>query len=518
MGRKQTDPTKILRLVLGDQLNEQHSWFQKTDNDVTYVIMEIRQETDYVKHHIQKVAAFFAAMRNFAEVIRKKGHAVIYLHLDASDNQQTIQDNVARLIKQHKFMRFEYLLPDEYRLDARMMEIAKALPIDCRSTDTEHFLTEREAIKKQFSGKKRFLMESFYRTMRKKHAVLMEKDKPAGGRWNYDQKNREAYDGRVPIPAPKVFANDVSSIVKMIRAHKVKTFGEIEPKQLIWPVNRKQSLQALDFFLETCLPEFGTYQDAMTLKSWSLFHSRISFALNTKMLHPREVIDAAVGTGQDKTRKIEIQQVEGFVRQILGWREYMRGVYWALMPELGSMNFLKHDGNLPDCYWNGETRMRCMREAVGQSLKHAYAHHIQRLMVTGNFALLAGVEPDQVDDWYLGVYIDAVQWVEMPNTRAMSQFADGGIVATKPYVSSANYIQKMSDYCGQCEYDWKEKHGRNACPFNSLYWDFVERHRGKLQKNPRMATMYRTWDRMTVENRKRYLRQADNYRANLNAL
>ncbi len=518
MAKKQKNSAKILRLVLGDQLNERHSWFHKTDRDVTYVIMEIRQETDYVKHHIQKVAAFFAAMQNFAEAIRKKGHAVVYLHLDACDNEQTIEGNLARLITQHKFARFEYLLPDEYRLDVRMKEIAKGLPIDCRSYDAEHFLTEREAIKKQFSGKKRFLMESFYRAMRKKHDILMEKDKPAGGRWNYDQKNRQAYDGRVPIPDPKVFANDVSSIVKMIRTQKVKTFGEIDTRQLVWPVNRKQALEALDFFLTYCLPDFGTYQDAMTLKSWSLFHSRLSFALNTKMLHPMEVIEAAIMAWQNKTGKIEIQQVEGFVRQILGWREYMRGVYWALMPEFGSMNFLEHDGSLPDCYWTGETRMRCMREAIGQSLKHAYAHHIQRLMVTGNFALLAGVHPDQVDDWYLGVYIDAVQWVEMPNTRAMSQFADGGIVATKPYISSANYIQKMSDYCGACEYDWKQKHGQNACPFNALYWDFMERHRSKLQKNPRMAAMYRTWERMAAEKRKPYLRQAQHYRANLNEL
>jgi deoxyribodipyrimidine photolyase-related protein len=256
----------------------------------------------------------------------------------------------------------------------------------------------------------------------------------------------------------------------------------------------------------------------MTLKSWSLFHARISFALNTKLLHPLEVIEAVVNAWKKKKSKIEIQQIEGFVRQILGWREYMRGIYWALMPDMASMNYFHHDAALPDFYWTGQTRMNCLYHAIGQSLQHAYAHHIQRLMVTGNFALLAGVDPAGVDEWYLGVYIDAIQWVELPNTRAMSQFADGGLVATKPYISSAKYVHSMSDYCESCEYDWKKRHGDRACPFNSLYWDFFARHRDRLQKNARVAMMYRVWDRMDQSERKNVLNQAVAYRKNLNHL
>ncbi|MGD9058781.1 MAG: hypothetical protein PVF38_21745, partial [Desulfobacterales bacterium] len=258
--------------------------------------------------------------------------------------------------------------------------------------------------------------------------------------------------------------------------------------------------------------------DAMTTESWSLFHARISFALNAKMLHPLEVIEAAIRTWKKQKRNIKIQQIEGFVRQILGWREYMRGIYWTLMPKLGRMNFFSHRAALPDFYWTAETKMRCMQAAIGQSLEHAYAHHIQRLMVTGNFALLSGVHPDQVEEWYLGVYIDAIQWVEMPNTRAMSQWADGGLVATKPYVSSANYINKMSDYCSQCSYDRQKAHEESACPFNCLFWDFFHRHRKKLEKNARIGMMYRTWNRKDSEDQKRILKQAEFYKKDLNRL
>jgi deoxyribodipyrimidine photolyase-related protein len=509
---------KTLRLILGDQLNEKHSWFENPDKRVTYVMLEIRQETDYVKHHIQKVAAFLAAMRAFADRLGELGHRVIYLRLNDRNNQQTLAGNIDYLIKKNKFTHFEYLLPDEYRLDVQLQEIAENLPIPVNALDTEHFLTDRQELEEFFAGKKRYLMESFYRWMRKRCNIMMDNEQPVGGQWNYDQKNRQAYDDKVPIPKPLLFDNDVSDIYKTIRKKKVQTFGEIEPEKLIWSVTRAQALKLLKAFLKDGLPAFGTYQDAMTLKSWFLFHARISFALNTKLLHPLEVIKASVNAWEKKKSKIEIQQVEGFVRQILGWREYMRGIYWALMPDMASMNYFHHDAALPDYYWTGKTRMNCLCQAIGQSLQHAYAHHIQRLMVTGNFALLAGVHPSEVDKWYLGVYIDAIQWVELPNTRAMSQFADGGLVATKPYISSAKYIHSMSDYCESCEYDWKKRHGNLACPFNSLYWDFFARHRERLQKKPRIAMMYRVWDRMDQGERKKVLNQAAAYRKNLNHL
>ncbi len=509
---------KILRLILGDQLNPAHSWFEKPDGRVTYVLMEIRQETDYVQHHLQKVAAFFAAMRAFADHLKGRGHRVLYLTLDDPENRQTIPDNLRRLIWREGYTRFGCLQPDEYRLDRQLRQTVASLPVPGEVRDTEHFLTERGELKAMFAGRKRYLMEAFYRRMRRRCDVLMDGGKPAGGAWNYDAANRGAYDGRVPIPRPLAFDNDVRGITAMIRRAKVTTFGEIDPARLIWPIDRPQALRLLDAFIRSGLPHFGTYQDAMTLASGSLFHSRLSFALNTKMLHPMEVVAAAVDAWKKSPRQVALQQVEGFVRQILGWREYMRGVYWALMPELEEMNFFGHDRPLPGFFWTGETRMRCLSAAIGQSLAQAYAHHIQRLMVTGNFALLAGVNPKEVDAWYLGVYIDAVQWVELPNTRAMSQFADGGLVATKPYVSSANYIRKMSDYCGACSYDARKKHGADACPFNSLYWDFFARHREKLESNPRIGMMYRTWDRMAADERRQIRRQADVYRSDFGQL
>ena len=409
-------------------------------------------------------------------------------------------------------------MPDEYRLDLQLREFAKTLTVPCRALDTQHFLSERHELKDFFTGKKRFLMESFYRMMRKRYNILMDKDMPEGGQWNYDQKNRRAYDHHVPIPRPLFFDNDVSDIVRTIRRKKVVTIGEIQPEKLIWPITRAQSLALLKRFIDDFLFAFGTYQDAMTIANWHLFHSRLSFAMNTKMLHPLEVIEAAIEAWEKITSGIEVQQIEGFVRQILGWREYMRGIYWALMPDLAAMNYFDHQDALPDFYWTGDTRMKCLREAIGQSLKHAYAHHIQRLMVTGNFALLAGVHPGAVDEWYLGIYIDAIQWVELPNTRAMSQFADGGRVATKPYISSANYIRSMSDYCDGCTYEWKKRYGDMACPFNSLYWDFFNRHRQRLGKNPRVGMMYRTLDRMDSKEKKKILNQAAAYRKDLNRL
>jgi deoxyribodipyrimidine photolyase-related protein len=496
-----------LRLILGDQLNHKHSWFRKTDDGVIYVLMEVRQETDYVLHHVQKILAFFAAMRTFAQWLRKKGHRVVYLHLDDPANRQAFDANLRHLIETHRVRRFEYLQPDEYRLDRQFKKLAAGLGIEAEAFGSEHFLTGREDVEKMFAGKKRYRMERFYREMRTKHGILLEGGQPTGGKWNYDVSNRKRYDGQVPIPAPKRFKNDVSEMLKMLTSMKVRHFGRTTGGTLLWPVTRRQALAQLKHFLDEGLPHFGTYQDAMAVDGWSLFHSRISFALNVKLLDPLEVIQAAVTRWEENQDQITIAQVEGFVRQILGWREYMRGVYWALMPEFTKMNFFAHDGQLPEYYWTGETRMQCMAKAIGQSLDYAYAHHIQRLMVTGNFALLAGMHPDAVDAWYLGVYVDAIQWVELPNTRGMSQFAEGGLIATKPYVSSANYIHKMSDYCPTCLYDHKRRYGERACPFNSLYWHFLDRHRKLLSRNPRMSTMYRVLERMDKDERKKILKQ-----------
>jgi deoxyribodipyrimidine photolyase-related protein len=509
---------KTLRLILGDQLNHLHHWFKKPDDQVSYVMMEIRQETDYATHHIQKVAAFFAAMRAFGDYLRNYGHQLVYLRLDDSQNQQTISANIKQLLRTGQFTRFEYLLPDEYRLDRQLTELIRELPVSCRAVDSEHFLSERNELSDFFANKKRFLLESFYRWMRKRYNMLMDGPKPAGGKWNYDKQNRHALNPKLHIPPALTFSNDVSHIVKILRNQGVVTIGRIEPNHLIWPISRAQALDLLHYFIEHLLVSFGTYQDAMTGSDPYLFHSRLSFALNSKLLHPLEVIECAVDAWQNNPNKIAIQQIEGFVRQILGWREYMRGIYWKLMPELAAMNQLGHNAKLPDFYWTGETSMNCLCAAIGQSLKHAYAHHIQRLMITGNFALLAGTHPDSVDEWYLGIYLDAIEWVELPNTRAMSQFADGGLVATKPYISSARYINNMSDYCQNCSYDWKQRHGERACPFNSLYWHFYHRHHKRLSKNPRVGVMYRTWERLDQEEKEQTLAQAATYMNNIDSL
>jgi deoxyribodipyrimidine photolyase-related protein len=508
---------KTLRLILGDQLNHQHSWFQQVDENVVYVMMEVRSETDYVVHHIQKVVAFFQAMRLFSDELKQKGNQVIYLHLDDSENKQSFTENIRWISQKYKIENIEYQYPDEYRVDQELLVLSELLNLPVSVVDSEHFFTSRTEFAEFFKGKKQFLMESFYRYMRKKHDILMIAGQPEGDKWNFDSDNRKKIPANHTIIHPYLFHRDVSDIVEMIRKSGIKTMGEIDDKQFIWPVTRKDSLEILDFFIEYCLPYFGTFQDAMTLDSWSVYHSRISFAMNVKLISPQEVIEKVIKHYR-QNNSISLNQVEGFVRQIVGWREYMRGVYWMHMPEYSTLNFFNHENKLPDWYWNGETKMLCLSHSIKQSLKFAYAHHIQRLMVTGNFALLAGVHPYEVDQWYLGIYIDALDWVEITNTRGMSQFADGGIVGTKPYVSSANYIDKMSSYCGKCHYNAKQKVGDKACPFNSLYWHFYARNEQLLRKNPRIGMMYVTWDKMQPQVKAELLNQAEEYLSNINEL
>lgn len=507
---------KTLRLILGDQLNSHHSWFKEKNKDKWYVMMEIRQETDYVKHHIQKVLAFFKAMRNFADLLKNQGHRVVYLELDHPENQQDLVKNLNWIIKQENIELFEYQFPDEYRLDKQLSDFCLQSGVQAWAYETEHFLTDRDFLGNFFKGKKTYLMESFYREMRKKYYILMDGKEPLTGKWNYDQENRNKFKDPLLLVPNKSHFKDVTELIQMIQRHGIQTIGSVDGNHFDWPVSREESLELLDHFCHHLLPYFGMYQDAMYSGDPFLFHSRLSFSLNTKMISPLEVVQKVEKYWFEHQDSIGIAQAEGFIRQIIGWREYMRGVYWAKMPEYAQMNFFGHDRKLPDFFWTGKTKMNCMKQAIGQSLDKAYAHHIQRLMVTGNFALLAGIDPDEVDAWYLGIYIDAIEWVEITNTRGMSQFADGGIVGTKPYVSSANYIDKMSDYCGSCFYDKQKKTGHKACPFNSLYWHFYDRNEDKLGKNPRIGMMYRTLAKM--KDKKEILEQAESYLANLEDL
>jgi deoxyribodipyrimidine photolyase-related protein len=511
-------PMRTLRLLLGDQLNLNHSWFSKKESHIDYVMMEIRSETDYVWHHIQKIIGFFACMRNFAEELQQLGHQVLYIKLDDPINQQGLESNISTILATGNYLRFEYLLPDEYRLDQLLKTFCKTLSLPYSFSDTEHFLSTRSELGDFFKGKQKYLMESFYHYMRIKNHVLMDNQSPLTGKWNYDSENRKKLPLNHAATSALVFNNDLSALVEMIKKTDIVTIGTVDAINFIWPINRKQCLQLLEHFLTQCLPLFGTYQDAMTPHEWSLYHSRLSFAMNTKQITPLEVITKAIEEWAKRPEEIQFNQLEGFVRQILGWREYMRGIYWLKMPDFEQFNKLDNQNKLPDWYWTGRTKMNCLKHSIQQSLTYAYAHHIQRLMITGNFALLAGVHPDEVDAWYLGIYIDAIQWVEITNTRGMSQFADGGIIGTKPYVSSATYINKMSHYCETCFYDRNKKTGKNACPFNSLYWNFYDRNTAKLVKNPRVGMMYKIWDKMQPDVKAEILAQAQYYLEHINEL
>ncbi len=502
---------KTLRLILGDQLNHNHPWFKEVDKNVVYCLFEMRQETDYVKHHIQKIAGFFAAMRNFASELKAMGHEVIYLKINDKENTQSLVENLQLLINQNKIEKFEYQLPDEYRLDQQLQAFCKQLSIPTHVVDSAHFLSTRDDVKVLFDGKKQILMETFYRTMRKRYNILMDGEKPVGGKWNYDEDNRKKWKGTPASPKHNLLKIDVSEVVKDIEKSGAAYFGNINPKVFNWPVSRKDALGVLTYFIQESLPYFGHFQDAMSTKENYLFHSRLSFALNVKLISPIEVVDKAVKAWQHNQAIITLPQIEGFVRQIIGWREYMRGIYWWKMPDYETMNYFKHQTKLPHYFWDADTKMNCIKHAVQNSLDHAYAHHIQRLMVTGNFALLAGINPTELDEWYLGIYIDALQWVEITNTRGMSQFADGGIVGSKPYVSSANYIDKMSDYCGSCHYNKSVKYGDKACPFNSLYWHFYERNQQLLGKNNRIGMMYNVLNRMQPDEREKLINKAEIY-------
>ncbi len=477
---------KTLRLILGDQLNSNHSWFKNVDDEIIYVLMEVKQETNYVLHHAQKIIAIFAAMRDFQSNLTRHGHHVVYLKINDQVNQHSFKANLNALFDQYHIKKFEYQEPDEYRLDKDLVKFCSEISIPFKCYSSEHFYTERYEVSELFKNKKTWLMETFYRYMRKKHHVLMsDLNEPIGSKWNFDSDNRKAWKGNPETFKDHRPIHNHTDLWDEITMSNIKSFGENQAAQFRWPLNREEALKHLEFFVDHILVYFGDYQDAMHKDEARMFHSLISFSLNTKILSPNEVIKKIEGSYSDN--QISINTAEGFIRQILGWREYIRGYYWSNMPLLQGDNYFNHQLPLPNWFWNGKTQMNCLRYTISQSLENAYAHHIQRLMVVGNFSLLVGINPKSLHEWYLGIYIDAFEWVEMPNTLGMSQFADGGKLASKPYVSSANYINKMSNYCEGCHYSKSEKIGDKACPFNSLYWNFFIVNNEQLRKNPRLA-------------------------------
>ena len=501
-----------LVLVLGDQLTETLSALAQADKARDTVVMaEVADEAAYVRHHPKKIALIFAAMRKFAHALEQDGWTVAYTQLDDTDNAGSIVGELLRRAAQTGASEVLATEPGEWRLIGKL----KYAPLKVHLLPDDRFLATHAEFEAWAEGRKALRMEYFYREMRRKTGLLMEGGQPAGGKWNFDHDNRKAAPEDVTVDGPLRFDPDATTreVLELVQARFGDNFGALEP---FWfATTRAEALQALDHFIANALPRFGDYQDAMLNENEFLYHAILSPYLNIGLLNVTEICEAAADAYA--SGHAPINAAEGFIRQIIGWREYVRGIYFIEGPDYTARNILGHDRDLPWFYWGGETRMNCVAKAVGQTRTQAYAHHIQRLMVTGNFALLAGIDPAQVHEWYLAVYADAFEWVEAPNTIGMSQFADGGVIASKPYVSSGAYINRMSDHCKSCHYSVSAKTGDTACPFNLLYWHFLDRHRDRFSNNPRMGNMYRTWDRMDADKRKTVLAEGDALLARLDA-
>ncbi|QYX56150.1 cryptochrome/photolyase family protein [Roseovarius sp. SCSIO 43702] len=492
-----------LVLVLGDQLSHDVAALRDADKSADVVVMaEVTDETGYVPHHPKKIALVLSAMRHFAQELEDDGWTVAYTRLDDPDASRSIVGELMRRAEEHGTTDILATAPGEWRL----REALENAPLSVRTLPDDRFIASQREFDDWADGRKSLRMEYFYREMRRKTGLLMEDGEPAGGKWNYDHENRKPADRDLFRSEPMQFTPDdvTEDVLALVEDRFGDNFGTLRP--FTFAVTRAQALRALDHFAKRQLPEFGDYQDAMLCDDRFLNHSLLSPYINLGLLSPLEVCERVAE--EWKADRVPINSAEGYIRQIIGWREYVRGLYFHEGPDYPTRNVLDHDRDLPWMYWGGETRMNCVAHAVGQTRDEAYAHHIQRLMVTGNFALLAGIDPRQVHEWYLAVYVDAYEWVEAPNTVGMSQWADGGIIASKPYVSSGNYIDRMSDYCASCAYKVKDKTGEDACPFNLLYWHFLDRHRKRFEKNPRMAQMFATWDRMDAERRRDVLKGA----------
>ncbi len=484
-----------IRLIMGDQLSETISSLQACDKEHDVILMcEVWEEATYVKHHKKKIAFIFSAMRHFAHMLHMQGYQVDYVTLDDADNSGSFTGEVQRAMARHHAERLIVTEPSGYRVLEMVKGWQAALGLHVSIRPDDRFLCTYERFAQWAHGRKQLRMEYFYREMRKEHNILMDGDAPEGGKWNYDTENRKPPKEGLDVPAPYAVAHDAitQDVLQLVHTRFGTHFGDIEP--FTFAVTREQALEVLQHFIRERLCLFGDYQDAMIQGEPWMYHSHISFYMNCGLLLPLECVQAA----QSAYRKgrAPLNAVEGFIRQILGWREYIRGIYWYHMPDYAQMNALDAQRPLPEIYWGAQTQMNCMRQCVNETKENAYAHHIQRLMVLGNFALLAGIHPDHVNEWYLIVYADAYEWVELPNVSGMVLFADGGIVASKPYAGGGSYINKMSDYCQSCSYKVTKKNGPDACPFNYLYWDFLARNRDHLSNNHRLGMMYKTYDRM----------------------
>jgi len=491
-----------LVLILGDQLNLDSTALADFDPTQDIIWMaEVMEESTHVASSKQRSTLFLSAMRHFAEAIKAKAWPLVYTQLSDANNTGTLAGELDKAIQKIRPQKLLMTAPGEWRVLQSLRAVAKKNDLTLDVRDDAHFFSTVRDIAEHAKGRKQLRQEFFYRELRQKTGILMDGKKPIGGQWNFDEENRGSFGkagpGLLPKPLrfePDSITQDVMNLVNEKLAANPGTLNSFG-----WPVTRTQALQALDSFIQHRLPSFGLYQDAMWEGEVWLYHSHIASALNLKLLNPREVVNAAEQAYVKG--HAPLPAVEGFIRQILGWREYVRGIYWTQMPEYLERNEMQASAQLPAFYWTGDTEMACLRDAISQTLNHGYAHHIQRLMVTGLYALLLGVVPKEVHAWYLSVYVDAVEWVELPNTLGMSQFADGGVMASKPYVASGKYIDRMSNHCKGCRFDPGVSVGENACPFTTLYWDYLNRHVDVLAKNPRMLMQLKNLNRLSNEER-----------------
>lgn len=477
-----------LIIVLGDQLNVDSAAFDGFDkaNDRVWMA-EVVSEAQHVWSHKARIVLFLSAMRHFRDDLARTGINVSYRQLDDADNHGDIVGELSAVVRSLSPRRLVVVEPGEWRLREAIVDVAYAMQVKLEMRADRHFLCGHDEFAAHAAGRKQLRMEYFYRHMRRRLNILMDGTKPVGGNWNYDADNRAAFTKAGPgeIATPRAFrpSTVTKTVVTMVEARFSQHPGKLQ--HFDWPVTPSQARAALSDFVMHRLDRFGQYQDAMWSNTPYLFHSRLAAAMNLKLLDPRDAIDQAENAFRNK--QMPLNAVEGFVRQIIGWREYVRGVYWRYMPNYLEMNYLEASLPLPEFYWTGETDMACLRDAIGQSLNYGYAHHIQRLMVTGLYAMLLGVEPKQVHEWYLAIYVDAVEWVELPNTIGMSQYADGGVMGSKPYAASGKYIHRMGNYCAGCRFDPSKSTGPTACPFTTLYWDFLMRNERRLNGNARMS-------------------------------
>ncbi len=488
---------RTLVVVLGDQLDLDAAAFDGFDPAQDAVWMaEVAEESTHVWSSKQRITLFLSAMRHFSQAIRAAGRPLHYTKLDDPGNRGTLAAELQASIAALDPQRVVMTAPGDWRVWQSLKAVSESSGRALEVVEDRHFHTTVREFATHAKGRRTLRLEYFYREMRQRHGVLMQDGQPAGGRWNFDADNRESFgpEGPGTLPERATFAPDeiTRGVMALVNERFAHHPGSVA--SFAWPVTRAEALQALQRFIEQRLPQFGRYEDALWPGEPWLYHSQLSAALNLKLLSAREVVRAAEAAYL--AGLVPLQSAEGFVRQILGWREYVRGIYWTQMPGYVDLNALDARQDLPGWYWTGETDMACLQEALTQTLQQGYAHHIQRLMVTGLFALLLGVQPQQVHAWYLSVYVDAVEWVELPNTLGMSQYADGGRMASKPYVATGKYIQRMGGPCAGCRYDPAQRAGDRACPYTTLYWDFLLRHEPLLAKNARMALQVKNAQRL----------------------